>query len=115
MQTGTDTLQTIVYWHRALPPLSADVVGEDVVEATSQRVQGSLSHRDDAWLLCYQDLLEQARIRLEQEVARRGGHYAHVHDESIHIRRDEARGETWLHGRFQYVLYREPGPASRPS
>ena len=105
----------IVFWHRDLPPLSADVVGEDTVEATSDRVQGSLSHRDDAWLRCYQGLMDHARVRIEQEVARLGGHYAHIHDESIDIRRDEAKGEAWLYGRFEFVLYREPGPAARPA
>jgi uncharacterized protein (DUF2384 family) len=115
MAVETNTAHPVVYWHRDLPPLSADVVGEDTVEATSRRVEGSLSHRDDAWLRCYQDLLERARTRLEQEVVRRAGHYAHVHDESIDIRHDEAKGETWLYGRFQYVLYREPGTPSQPS
>lgn len=51
----------------------------------------------------------------EEEVVRAGGHYAHIHDESIDVRHDEAKGETWLYGRFRYVLYRKPDPASRPS
>jgi hypothetical protein len=101
----------IVYWHRELPPLSADICGDDTIEATSQRIPGTLSHRDDAWERCYRDLMERARVRLEQEVARRGADYAHVKEEAIDARRDEARGETWLYGRFQYVLYREPLPA----
>ena len=104
-------MKTIVYWHRDLPPLSADVCGEDVVEAVSRRVSGSLSHRDEAWDRCYADLMERARVTLEQEVTRRGGHYAHVKDELIDTRHDEAKGETWLYGRFRYVLYREPEPA----
>lgn len=115
MTVSNLTAPQIVFWHRDLPPLRADVVGEDTVEATSDRVPGSLSHRDDAWLRCYEGLIDHARARLEQEVARLGGHYAHVHEESIDIRHDEAKGEAWLYGRFHYVLYREPGPASRPS
>ena len=115
MAASNVTAPKIVYWHRDLPPLSADVVGEDTVEATSDRVPGSLSHRDDAWLRCYQGLMDHARARIEQEVARLGGHYAHVHDESIDIRHDEAKGEAWLYGRFEYVLYREPVPAARPA
>src|SRR5436190_21852785 len=111
MEAKIDTVQKVVYWHRDLPPLSAEVVGEDTVEATSHRVQGSLSHRDDAWLGCYQDLLERTRVRLEQEVARAGAHFAHIHHESIDARHDEAKGETWLFGRFHYVLYREPRPS----
>ena len=48
------------------------------------------------------------RARLEQEVARLGGLYAHVVEESIDSRRDDATGEAWLHGRFGYVLYGRP-------
>ena len=29
-----------VYWHRELPPLNADIMGEHVLEATSGRVRG---------------------------------------------------------------------------
>jgi hypothetical protein len=46
-----------------------------------------------------------AESRLAQEVARLGGHIAHVHDETIDPRRDDAAGEAWLHGRFNYMLY----------
>jgi hypothetical protein len=48
--------------------------------------------------------------RLEQEVARLGGDYAHVVDEHVDRRRDDVTTESWLHGRFSYVLYRR-GPA----
>jgi hypothetical protein len=37
---------------------------------------------------------------------RLGGHYAHVRDESIESKHDGQTGETWLHGRFTYALYR---------
>jgi hypothetical protein len=47
-----------------------------------------------------------AEDRLAQEIARLAGDSAHVYDESIEPRRDEAAGEAWLHGRFDYVLYR---------
>ena len=53
-----------------------------------------------------------AENRLLQEVARLGGHFAHVHDEAIDPRHDEAAGEAWLHGRFSYMLYRRQ-PDSR--
>ena len=33
-----------VYWHRDLPPLNADIMGEHVLEATSGRVRGTLAH-----------------------------------------------------------------------
>lgn len=50
--------------------------------------------------------MAQARTRLEQEVVRLGGHFAHVLDESIDSRHDETTGEAWLHGCFTYMLYR---------
>jgi hypothetical protein len=98
--------EKIVYWHRELPPLSAEVFGEDTIEATSGRVATTLSHRDAAWETCYADLMERTRLRLEQEVARRGGRYAHIRDETIASRSDEAKGESWLYGRFRYTISR---------
>jgi len=102
---------TGVYWHRSLPPLDAEVMGEHTLEATSSPVPGTLSHRDDLWDRCYQDLMVNTELRLAQEIARLGGHYARVYDESIEPRRNEAAAEAWLHGRFSYMLYRQ---ASRP-
>lgn len=96
----------VTYWHRELPPLTAEPIGEHTLEATSVRVQGTLAHRDELWDRCYDDLMERTRERFGQEVARLGGHYAHVLGESIDARRDDATGETWLHGVFTYVLYR---------
>jgi hypothetical protein len=52
------------------------------------------------------ELRAQARRRLEQEVARLGGHYAHVLSEAIDTHHDDATAEAWLHGRFTYMLYR---------
>lgn len=96
----------IVYWHRQLPPLDAELLGEHVLEATSGRVQGTLAHRDELWDRCYQELIANTEARFVQEVRRLGGDYAHVLDESIHSRRDDIAGEAWLQGRFTYVLYR---------
>ena len=81
---------------------------EHVVEATSVRVPSTLAHRDELWERCYEDLMAQARIRLEQEVLRLGGNYAHVLDESVDSRHDDVTGESWLHGSFTYMLYRRP-------
>src|SRR5437762_1533151 len=89
-----------IYWHRDLPPLDAELMAEHTVEATSDRVKGTISHRNELWDRCYQELMANAQRRLAQEIARLGGHYAHVHDESIDIRHDDAAGEVWLHGRF---------------
>jgi hypothetical protein len=98
--------EKIVYWHRDLPPLDADPIGEHVLEATSCRVPGTISHRDDLWRVCYEDLMRQACGRIEQEATRLGGDYAHVAHEVIDSRHDPATGEAWLRGRFDYVLYR---------
>jgi hypothetical protein len=96
----------VVYWHRELPPLGADPISEHVLEAASSRVPGTIAHRDDLWDVCYADLMRQARLRVEQEVARLGGHYAHVVNETIDSCHDDVKGEAWLRGRFDYVLYR---------
>ncbi|HYN06758.1 MAG TPA: hypothetical protein VES67_05175 [Vicinamibacterales bacterium] len=72
----------IVYWHRELPPVTAELIADHTVEATSGRVAGTLSHRDELWQRCY--------------------------DELIDTRHDEATGEAWLHGQFSYMLYRRP-------
>jgi len=97
-----------VYWHRDLPPLKADLLGEHTVEASSGRVPGTLAHRDELWDRCYDELMASAESRLSQEVARLGGDYAHVHDEELSPKHDDAAGEAWLHGRFTYMLYRAP-------
>lgn len=98
----------IIYWHSELPPFNAEAMGEHVVEATSGRVPATLAHRDELWNRCYGELMAQARTRLEQEVTRLGGDYAHVLDESVDSRRDDVTRETWLHGRFIYTLYGRP-------
>jgi len=107
-----DTEHKVVYWHRELPPLEAELVGEHVVEADSSRIPGTIAHRDELWDQCYRDLMVRAETRLTQEVARLGGHFAHVHDEAIDPKHDDAAGEAWIHGRFSYMLYRH-GPRSR--
>ena len=106
--TISDLDRESVYWHRDLPPLDAEMVGEHVLEATSGRVQGSLAHRDELWDRAYRELMENTHARLKQEISRLSGHYAHVLDESIDSRHDDATGEAWLHGRVTYVLYRRP-------
>jgi len=99
----------IVYWHRDFPPLDAEALGEHTVEANSMRVAGSLAHRGDLWDQCYRDLMAQVHLRLDQEVQRLGGDYAHVLEETIGSRRDDCSGEVWLHGCIKYLLLRRPG------
>jgi hypothetical protein len=112
--TGIGNEGKLVYWHRDLPPLDAELVADHTVEATSGRVAGTISHRDEIWDRCYRELMTNVNVRLAQEIARCGGDYAHVHDESIDTRHDDATGEAWLHGRFTYMLYRKPGTSGVP-
>jgi hypothetical protein len=51
-------------------------------------------------------LMAQTHHRLGEEMARLEGRYAHVHRETIGTRHDDATGEAWLHGCFEYTLYR---------
>jgi len=95
-----------IYWHRELPPPDAELIGEHVVEATSQRVSNTMVHRDELWERCYREVMAQASARINQELARLGGDYAHVLDESVDSQRNDVTREAWLHGRFNYVLYR---------
>ena len=103
-----DNEAKIVFWHRELPPLEADPVAEHTVEATSSRVTGTLARRDQLWHRCHAELIAAAEGRLAQEVERLGGDFAHVYDEAIEPRHDDATGQGWLHGRFGYMLYRRP-------
>jgi hypothetical protein len=95
-----------IYWHRELPPLDAQPMGEHFVEATSARVPDTISHRDELWNCCERELMANAKTRLREEIARLGGRCAHVLSESIETRHNPATGEAWLHGCFTYMLYR---------
>lgn len=106
MSPNAQDATTKIYWHRDLPPLGADVIGEYEVEAVSGRVPSTLAHRDDLWDRCYAELMDAAKTRLAQEMSRLGGDYAHVLREAVDTRHDDASGEMWLRGRFTYVLYR---------
>lgn len=108
MSTTESTSSKTIFWHRDLPPFNAEAMGEHTVEATSGRVPGTMEHRSELWDRCYADLMAQTRLRIAQEVDRLGGDYAHVLEESVDSRHDDRTGETWLHGRFSYVLYRRP-------
>ena len=103
----------VVYWHRELPPLGADPADSHTITAASARVPGTIAYRDELWRRCYDDLMTRATGRLEQELARMKGDYAHVYDESIETRHDASTGEAWLSGRFDYVLYRRPAISTR--
>src|SRR5579871_2571949 len=102
------SVHPVVYWHAELPPLDAEPIAEHTLEATSARVPHTLEHEDELWHVSYEDLMTQASKRLEQEVARLGGNYAHVLDERVESKYSGATGESWLFGRFRYMLYRQP-------
>ena len=55
---------------------------------------------------CAQYPIATVESRLDQEIARLGGRFAHVLDERIETKRDAVTDEAWLHGRFVYMLYR---------
>lgn len=95
-----------------MPPLDADVVGEHTVEADSHRVRGVIALRDELWDACHSDLIAKAELRLAQEIERLNGSYAHIYDEGVVPKRDAATDEAWLHGRFDYVLYRRTPAAN---
>jgi hypothetical protein len=96
----------VIYWHRELPPFNAEAIGEHTIEASSRRVPGTFAHRDELWNQCYEDVMDRVRKRLQQEVTRLEGNYAHILSESIDSKYDAVAGEAWLHGCFTYMLYR---------
>ncbi len=106
MTNDADRPTQIIYWHRELPPLDADPIGEHTIEANSPRIPGTIAHRDELWDECQRGLDADLQIRLRQEVSRLGGRCAHVLDERIEIKRDAVLNEAWLHGRYTYTLYR---------
>ena len=95
-----------VFWHRQLPPLTAEAIAEHTVDADSDHVAGAFVRGDVVWSRCFNDLMTRTETRLIQEIERLGGDFAHVHDESIVPRHNDSTGESWLHGRFTYMLYR---------
>ena len=106
MSSLTDAVPKTIYWHRELPPIDAVAMGEHTIEATSHRVPDTIADREALWGCGKDDLMTQVRYRLSQEIARLGGRYAHVLDESVDTRHDASAGEAWLHGDFTYMLYR---------
>ncbi len=95
-----------VYWHRELPPIDAQPIGECAIEAASARVPDTIVGRDALWTRCEDDLMKEVMRRLLCEIERLDGRCAHGVGESIEPRHDRATGEAWLRGRFTYVLYR---------
>lgn len=99
-------METVVYWHRQLPPIKAEPIDEHTIEADSARVPGTIAHRDELWDACERGLQHELEQRLTKEVDRLGGRCAHVLDERIEVKHDAVNNEAWLHGRYTYMLYR---------
>jgi hypothetical protein len=95
-----------IYWHRELPPLDAEPIGEQFIEINSMHVPGTLAHRDELWNQCYADLMAKVAAELDREIRRLGAQYAHVLSESIDSKRNDIANEAWLRGSFTYVVYR---------
>ena len=89
-----EKLPQIVYWHRELPPAHSEVMHEHVIEAVSDRIPGAIERHGELWQRCYDELMEHTRFRIEQEVKRLGGDYAHVLDEHIDSRATTRRAKA---------------------
>jgi hypothetical protein len=111
VDASTNSDDKLICWHRELPPNGTEAIGEHILETNSARISGHL-HSNELWDQGYANLMARTRHRLAQEVRRLGGDCAHVLSEAIIPERDERTGESWLHGRFDYVLYREPDISS---
>ena len=97
-----------IYWHRELPPQSADPAGEHWVEARSEPIPYLYSRKNELWGQCIDSLSAHARERLLDELDRLGGDYAHVMDEAVTVKIDHEKSLYWLEGRYDYMLYRDP-------
>src|SRR5262245_8818628 len=99
-----------LYWHRELPPVDAEIVGEHTVEASSGRVPGTISHREALCDHRYQALTPQNRRRTAQESARLAKDCARIIGASRAARNDDYRSEAWLCGRFTHALVQKTQP-----
>jgi hypothetical protein len=69
MSLSQGTGPKIVYWHEELLLLDGEVIQEDMVEAISERVVGSIERHGELWHRCYATLVEHTELRLKQEIA----------------------------------------------
>lgn len=105
-------MSQVIYWRRELPPLSEQIEGEHEVEAESPHVHYDYGNREAMWGKSYGPLMEEAERRMAQEVARLGGSCAHVLEEVVTAKTNDATAMFWLHGRFRYVMYVHPKPGA---
>lgn len=99
----------VVYWKRDLPPLSEEIEGEHEVEAESSHLHYDCGRREAMWATCYGLLQQAAEERIRQELRRLGGSCAHVVDEAVTAKTNDADAVFWLRGRFRFVMYVHPG------
>jgi len=98
--------QTRIYWHRDLPPLDADAVAEHTVDAVSDKADYHFDRRDELWHDCAPSLRAHLVERLEAELDRLGGAYAHVLEEDVTPHVDHANAQYWLIGKARYTIYK---------
>ena len=98
----------VVYWRQELPPLSEMLEGEHEIETESQHVHYSVGGREAMWSACYGLLQTATEERLRQELGRLGGSCAHIVDEQVTARTDDASAMFWLRGRYRFLMYRHP-------
>lgn len=94
-----------IFWYKDLPPLRAQPVSEEEIDAQSEAVPLGFG-ADEPWSQCYDSLRAVVEGRLQQELDTHRADLAHVVKESIHPKHDHAAGRYHLEGRFSYVLYR---------
>lgn len=104
----------VVFWHRDLPPLDDEPVGEHEIVARSRATPFRYADRDALWHEVYPSLMEEATRRITAEVARLGGSSAHVIDEDISSSVDNQTNEYRLTGTFRFVLYQRGTVAPNP-
>ena len=104
---NNDLDKACIYWHRELPPIDAELTGEYVLEATSDRVRGSLAHRGELWDRAYHELMERTETRLKQEIGRLAATTLTfcVNPSTVGTTMRQVKR---LHGLFTHVLYRPP-------
>lgn len=95
----------VVYWHRDLPPVAAEPVSEDEVEASGPHHPIGTDEQE-LWARSREALLATAERRIAQEVTMKGGTFAHVSDDHVEAHSDHTIGESWLRGRYSFVIYR---------
>ena len=98
----------VVYWRQDLPPLSEQLEGEHEIDAESPHVHYSFGDREAMWSQCYGLLQKRSEERVKQEVLRLGGSCAHIVEEQITTKTDDAAALSWLHGRFRFLMYTHP-------